>query len=194
MKRRRLDDHDQRYDSLKEEGLLKRPMDTRIRIDTIKLRRVTRDALLALGCDLKFHEWGRPDVSGIAPRGEPCYQIIFPQGSKFLKTPGDRKRPPKQKRGQPRKYVRMPHQVLRGWVLVPSDDWKHGIIVVYAPHDSELEKPGCITAFNSAQRSATNKCGYNLGVAINKLDCYEPKGQVFNEPEGLHDKTFWEEV
>jgi hypothetical protein len=134
-------------------------MDTRLTINSIKLHEDSKSALLALGCDLKFHEWGRP-CSDIAKRGEPCYEVFFPPGSQKLKHPQE-----------PKIDGRAKHVEIRGWMLVPTDLVESGrVIVVWRPADTTIEKPGGIISIRAATQTCTSRCGYKLGRYINGLE------------------------
>jgi hypothetical protein len=145
-----------------------------LRIDAIKLHDDVKHALLALGCDLEFHEWGKPDE--IAQRGEPCHQVFFPEGSKNIKAPPERKEP-RRRRGQPKPPRKIVYVQRHGWIFVPCKE--HGdVLVVYRPADSSLKVPGIIVSIKRAIVTAVAKCGYKRGRDMQELKFKQPRGKV----------------
>jgi hypothetical protein len=156
-------------------------MDTRLRIEGIKLHTDTKHMLLALGCDLVFHEWGRPNA--IAQRGEPCFQVFFPHGSKNIKAPPEKKEP-RRRRGEPKPPRKITYILKHGWILVPSKE--HGeTIVVYRPADSRTEVPGIIVAVRKAISTASTRCGYKRGKDMRELRVKKSIGTVTGQPKEL---------
>ena len=140
-------------------------------INNIKLHEGTRNALLALGCDLKFYEWGKGDPDGVAKRGEPCYQILFPKGSKIVKSLPEYNPKKKRKHNE------------RGQIWVPHSRYSRGVIVTWAPHDALLGKPGIIISFREAIPTVSSKSGYKTGHDLIDLQYMAPIGKEINDEE-----------
>lgn len=142
-----------------------------VSINNIKLRDATKNGLLALGCELKFYEWGHGDTSGIAKRGEPCYQITFPPGSKVIK-PLPEYNPKKKKSNE------------RGQIWVPCGRYEKGVIVTWAPHDVTIYKPGIIISFREALPTVATRSGYRTGKHLDDLQYMPSIGKEITDGEG----------
>jgi len=140
MKRKILDDHDQRYDQLKEEGRLKRPMDARHRFGPIHIPNGSAwimgeadrfftgmDTLLIhLGCAIEEMEPEVTEASGCKVT-LPMSRVVFPNGCKIIKRPkessSNRTASGRRRRGAPKeRKITWSLQNRKGQIVVPGEE------------------------------------------------------------------------